>query len=190
MTLYIKHMVSLRCKLLVKEMLESVGLKYFRVELGVVELLEAVSADQLDQFGRRIQKSGLELLQDKKGILIEKIKNIIVEMVHYSDIIPKVKFSVYISEKTGFEYNYLSAAFSEVMAVTIEHYIIAQRIERVKELLLYDELSLTEIAYKLNYSSAAHLSNQFKKITGLTPSFFKQLKSHKRRIALEDIVKD
>lgn len=187
MKLYIKHMVSLRCKLLVQEMLESVGLKYFRVELGIVELLEDITNVQLDKFDLSIQKSGLELLRDKKRILIEKIKNIIVEMVHYSDEIPKVKFSVYISEKTGYEYNYLAGIFSEVMGVTIEHFIIAHRIERVKELLLYDELTLTEISHKLNYSSVAHLSSQFKKITGLTPSFFKKMGSHRQRISLEDI---
>lgn len=190
MKLYIKHMVSLRCKLLVKEKLESVGVKYFKVDLGVVELLEAVTQNQLDEFATILQKYGLELLKDKKAILIEKIKNIIIEMVHYSEEIPKVKFSVYLSEKTGFEYNYLSSAFSEVMGVTIEHFIISHRIERVKELLLYDELTLTQIAYKLNYSSIAHLSNQFKKITGLTPSYFKQMKSYRKRRSLEDIDKN
>jgi len=187
MKLYIKYMVSLRCKLLVKDVLESVGVKYFRVELGTVELLESISKEQLQQFSRSIQVSGLELIEDKKSILIEKVKNIIVEMVHYSDEMPRVKFSVYISEKTGYEYNYLSGIFAEVMATTIEHYIIAHRIERVKELLLYDEFTLTEIAYKLDYSSVAHLSNQFKKITGLTPTFFKKMRLHRQRIALEDL---
>lgn len=190
MKLYIKHMVSLRCKLLVKEKLESVGVKYFKVDLGVVELLEVINEEKLSEFGQMIQRYGLELLKDKRAILIEKIKNIVIEMVHYSEEIPKVKFSIYLSDKIGLEYNYLSSAFSEVMGVTIEHYIISHRIERVKELLLYDELTLTQIAYKLNYSSVAHLSNQFKKITGLTPSYFKQLKSFRQRISLEDIDSD
>lgn len=180
-------MVSLRCKLLVKDMLESVGMKCFRIDLGVVELLESITDEQLQQFNARIQASGLELIEEKKIALIEKIKIIIVEMIHYSDELPKVKFSVFISEKTGYEYNYLSGIFADVMATTIEHYIIAHRIERVKELLLYDELTLTEIAFKMNYSSVAHLSNQFKKITGLTPSYFKKMQLYRKRIALEDV---
>lgn len=180
-------MVSLRCKLLVKEMLENVGMKYFRVDLGMVELLESITPEQLKQFSKQIQLSGLELIEDKRSVIIEKVKNIIVEMIHYSDELPKVKFSVFISEKTGYEYNYLSGIFADVMATTIEHYIIAHRIERVKELLLYDELTLTEISYKLNYSSVAHLSNQFKKITGLTPSYFKKMQLYRKRIALEDV---
>ena len=130
--------------------------------------------------------SGLELMDDKKAMLIEKIKNIIVEMVHYTDELPKVNYSDYISEKLGLEYTHISKIFSEVKGITIEQFIIAHKIERVKELLLYDELNLTQISYMMNYSSVSHLSKQFKKVTGLTPSFFKQLKD-KKRIALENV---
>jgi AraC-like DNA-binding protein len=128
----------------------------------------------------------LKLLDDKKSILIEKIKNVIIEMVHYADELPKQNFSDYISEKLGYDYTYLANTFSEVKGITIQHYIINHKIEKAKELLLYDELNLTEIAYKLNYSSVAHLSNQFKKVTGLSPSFYKQL-GQKRKQNLEDI---
>jgi AraC-like DNA-binding protein len=128
----------------------------------------------------------LELMDDKKAMLVEKIKNVIVEMVHYADELPETNFSDYLSEKLNHNYTYLSNLFSEVKGITIEHYIIIHKIEKVKELIIYDELNLTEIAYKLNYSSVAHLSNQFKKITGLTPSFFKKLKD-KRRSPLEDV---
>jgi len=123
---------------------------------------------------------GLELMDDKRAILIEKIKGVIVEMVHYMDEPVKVNFSDYLSEKLDHDYTYLANMFSEVTGITIEHFVIAHKIERAKELLIYDELNLTEIAYKLNYSSVAHLSTQFKKVTGLTPTFFKQLKSKKR----------
>jgi AraC-like DNA-binding protein len=128
----------------------------------------------------------LELLDDKRSILIEKIKNVITELIHYSDELPRVNYSDYISEKLGYDYTYLSNIFSEVKGTTIQQFIIINKIERVKELLLYDELNLTEIAYKLHYSSVAHLSNQFKKITGLSPSFFKQLKQ-KRKGNLENL---
>ena len=127
-------------------------------------------------------------MDDKKAMLVEKIKNVIVEMVHYADELPETNFSDYLSEKLNHNYTYLSNLFSEVKGITIEHYIIIHKIEKVKELIIYDELNLTEIAYKLNYSSVAHLSNQFKKITGLTPSFFKKLKD-KRRSPLEDVWK-
>jgi AraC-like DNA-binding protein len=130
--------------------------------------------------------SGLELLDDKKAILIEKIKNVIIEMVHYTDELPKMNYSDYISEKLNHDYTYLSNIFSEVKGITIQQYIINHKIERVKELLLYDEMNLTEISYLLNYSSVAHLSNQFKKVTGLSPSFFKQLKQ-KRNQNLENV---
>lgn len=131
-------------------------------------------------------KSGLELMDDKKAMLIEKIKNVIIEMVHYTDELPKVNYSEYISEKLGLDYTHISKIFSEVKGITIEQFIIAHKIERVKELLLYDELNLTQISYIMNYSSVSHLSKQFKKVTGLTPSFFKQLKD-KKRIALENV---
>lgn len=170
----------------VKAELDKLGLHYRLVELGEVEIEENITAGQIDQLKIALLKSGLELMDDKKAMLIEKIKNVIVEMVHYEDELPKTKNSDYISKKLSHNYNYLSNLFSEAAGTTIEHYIILHKIERAKELIIYDELSLTEIAWRLNYSSVAHLSNQFKKITGLTPSFFKKLKS-KRLIALEDV---
>jgi AraC-like DNA-binding protein len=140
----------------------------------------------ISRIKKKLAISGLELLDDKKSILIEKIKNVIVEMVHYTDEIPKVNYSDYISEKLNHDYTYLSNIFSEVKGITIQQFIINHKIVRVKELLLYDELNLTEISYILNYSSVAHLSNQFKKVTGLSPTFFKQLKQ-KRNSNLENV---
>lgn len=179
-------MVSLRCIMVVKEALKKLGYGYAIVELGVIELPEAITGKQRDQLKAVLLKSGLELMDDKKSILIEKIKNVIVEMVHYSDEPLKVNFSDYLSEKLDYDYTYLANVFSEVKGTTIQQFIIMHKIERVKELLVYDELTLTEIAYKLNYSSVAHLSNQFKKITGLTPSHFKKLRK-KRRSMLENM---
>ncbi|MCB0546022.1 MAG: helix-turn-helix transcriptional regulator [Phaeodactylibacter sp.] len=186
MKLYIKYMVSLRCKMMVKEELKKLGLHYVALDLGVVDILEDISQEQRDQLRKNLLKSGLELLDVSKSILIEKIKNLIVEMIHYSDELPDVNYSDYISEKLGYDYTYLANAFSEVKGITIQQFIILHKIERVKELILYDELNLTEISYKLNYSSPAHLSNQFKKVTGLTPSFYKKMKL-KRNKNLEDI---
>lgn len=186
MKLYIKFMVSIRCKMVVKAELDKLGLHYGVVDLGEVEVKEHVSAEQREQLKIALAYSGLELMDDKKAVLIERIKNVIVEMVHYSVEMPKVKNSAYISEKLKHDYTYLANLFSEATGITIEHYIIAHKIERVKELLLYDELNLTEISYLLNYSSVAHLSSQFKKVTGLTPTFFKQLK-YKRRVMLESV---
>ena len=179
-------MVSLRCKMLVKEELKKLGIKYVAVELGMVEILEDLTQEQREQLKVNLHKSGLELLDNKKIILIEKIKNVITEMIHYSDELPKVNYSEYISEKLGYDYTYLANTFSEVKGITIQQFIINHKIERVKELLLYDELNLTEISYKLNYSSVAHLSNQFKKVTGLSPSFYKQL-GQKRKNNLENL---
>lgn len=179
MKLFIKYMVSLRCKMVVKSELDKLGLHYTKVELGEVEIMENIDEEQRNQLKNELLKSGLELMDDQKSILVERIKNTIIEMVHYADELPKNNFSDHISEKLKHDYTYLANLFSEVIGVTIEHYIIAHKIERVKELLLYDELNLTEISYKLNYSSVAHLSNQFKKVTGLTPTFFKHLKNKK-----------
>ncbi len=176
MILYIKYMVSLRCKMLVKEELKKLGLHYVIVELGTVEILEDMTPDQHDALKRNLLRSGLELLDDKKSILIERVKSVIVEMIHYAEELPKVNFSDYISEKLGYDYTYLSNMFSEVKGINIQQFIILHKIERVKELLMYEELNLTEISYKLNYSSVSHLSNQFKKITGLSPSYYKKLK--------------
>lgn len=186
MKLYIKYMVSLRCKMLVKSELEKLGLTCISVDLGMVEVKESVTKEQLESFSEALNKSGLELLDDKKNILVEKIKSVIIEMIHYSDEVPKMNDSNYISEKLGLNYTYLSNLFSEVKGSTIQQYIIMHKIEKAKELLIYDELSLTEIAFILNYSSVAHLSNQFKKITGLTPTYFKTLKE-KRINNLEDL---
>jgi len=169
-------MVSHRCKMMVIDDLKKVGLQHTAVDLGMVETLQDLSEEQRALLKENLLKSGLELLDDKKSILIERIKNLIVEMVHYSDQLPDLNYSEYISNKLEYDYTYLSNIFSEVKGTTIQQFIIIHKIERVKELLLYDELNLTEIAYKLHYSSVAHLSNQFKKVTGLSPSFFKKLK--------------
>lgn len=173
-------MVSLRCKMMVKDELKKLGINYLSINLGQVELLEDIDPFQLDQFRIALKQSGLELMDDKKSVLIEKIKDVIIEMVHYEDELPKVNFSEYLTEKLKYNYTYLANLFSETEGTTIEHFIIMHKIERVKELIIYDELNLTEIAWKLHYSSVAHLSNQFKKVTGLTPSFFKSLKNRKR----------
>ena len=179
-------MVSIRCKMVVKSELEKVGLQYTVVDLGEVEIKEDVTPEQLDRLSIGLKKSGLELMDDKKSILVEKIKGVIVELVHYMEDPIKVNLSDYLSEKLNHNYTYLANLFSEVKGTTIEQFYLSHKIEKVKELLVYDELNLTEIAYKLHYSSVAHLSNQFKKITGLTPSHFKNLK-HKRRGTLENV---
>jgi len=186
MKIYIKYMVSLRCKMMVKAELEKLGILYKTIDLGMVETYENIGDEQLEKLKKNLLKSGLELLDNKKSILIEKIKNVITEMIHYTDEIPKVNYSEYISEKLDYDYTYLANTFSEVKGITIQQFIIINKIEKVKELLLYDELNLTEISDKLHYSSVAHLSNQFKKITGLTPSFYKQLKK-KRKKNLENM---
>jgi AraC-like DNA-binding protein len=186
MILYIKYMVSLRCKMIVKDELIKLGLKYVSLDLGMVEIMEDISEKQRLLLRKGLIHFGLELLDDKKAVLIERIKNVITEMIHYSDELPKINYSDYISEKLNYDYTYLSNIFSEVKGITIQQYIILNKIERVKELLLYNELNLTEISYQLHYSSVAHLSNQFKKVTGLTPSFFKQLKQ-KRKGNLENL---
>ena len=179
-------MVSLRCKMMVKEELKKLGLHFIVVELGEVDVMEELTLQQRIDLKAGLLQSGLELMDDKKAVLIEKIKNVIIEMVHYADEFPKTNYSDYISEKLNHDYTYLSNIFSEVKGITIQQFIIIHKIERAKELLLYDELNLTEISYRLNYSSVAHLSNQFKKITGLTPSHFKALKD-KRRNPIEDV---
>lgn len=179
-------MVSIRCKMLVKSELDKLGIQYSTVDLGEVELQKAMSVEEHDFLKNALLKFGLELMDDKKAILIEKIKNIVIELVHYEDELPKIKNSDYISEKLHHDYTYLANIFSEATGTTIEHFIILHKIERVKELIIYDELNLSEIALKLNYSSVSHLSNQFKKVTGLTPTFFKNLKN-KKRSNLEDL---
>jgi AraC-like DNA-binding protein len=170
--------------MLVKSELEKLDLRYKTVELGEVELEENISDQKREELRQALLKSGLLLMEDKKSILVEKIKTIIIEMIHYADELPKVNYSVYISEKLNLNYTYLANLFAEVKGTTIEHFIITHKVERIKELIIYDELSLTDIASLMQYSSVAHLSKQFKKITGLTPSHFKQLKN-KRRNPLE-----
>ena len=179
-------MVCIRCKMVVKDVLTRMGLHYSFVELGSAEIMETITPEQQEVFRTKLLKFGLELMDDKKSVLIQKIKNVIIELVHYSDEPLIVNFSVYLSEKLKYDYTYLANLFSAVQGTTIEKFIIAHKIERVKELLVYNELNLTEIAYMMHYSSVAHLSTQFKKVTGLTPSHFKQLKEQ-RRTMLENI---
>jgi AraC-like DNA-binding protein len=173
-------MVSERCKMLVKAELKSRGYHHIVVALGEVELMEDLSIAQREELNAALQLSGLELMDDKRAILIEKVQHVIIEMVHHSEELPKVNYSDYIAEKLGYDYTYLSNIFSAVKGITIQQYIIMHKIERAKELLMYEDLNLTEISYRLHYSSVAHLSNQFKKVTGLTPSQFKQLKNRDR----------
>ena len=179
-------MVCIRCKMVVKAELAKLGLHYVTVDLGEVEILENITHAQTEQFKEALLKSGLELMDDKKSVLIQMIKNVIVELVHYSTEPLAINFSEYLSQKLNHNYTYLASLFSEVQGTTIEQFLITHKIERVKELLVYDELNLTEIAYLLHYSSVSHLSTQFKKVTGLTASHFKQLKD-KRRSMLDGI---
>jgi len=171
--------------MLVKDELKKLGLHYI-VNMGEADIMEDITSEQREQIRIALRESGLELMDDKKAVLIERIKTVIIEMVHYTDELPKTNFSDYLSEKLNHDYTYLANLFSEVEGTTIEKFIISHKIERVKELIIYDEVNLTEIAWIMHYSSVAHLSNQFKKVTGLTPSHFKQLKN-KRRSPIEDL---
>lgn len=179
-------MVSTRCKAAVKEELKRLSLHFIMVDLGEVEIMENISTDQREQLKSGLLQAGLELMDDKRAVLIEKIKNTVIEMIHHSDEIVKINFSEFLSEKLNHDYTYLANLFSEVQEKTIEQFIISHKIELIKELIIYDELNITEIAWKMNYSSVAHLSNQFKKVTGLSPTYFKKLKE-KRRSPIEDI---
>ena len=179
-------MVSTRCKMAVKEELKKLGLHFIVVDLGEIEIMEELAYDQREALKKGLLQSGLELMDDKKAVLIEKIKNVIIGMVHYADEMPEINYSLYISEKLQLDYTYLSNIFSEVKGITIQQFIIIHKIERVKELLLYEDMNLTEISYKMNYSSVAHLSNQFKKITGLSATQYKLLKD-KRRIPIDEV---
>ncbi len=179
-------MVSISCKMIVKQELEKLGLHCSLVELGRVETTGIISAAQMGEIRAVLFQSGLELMDNKKSILVEKIKNVIIEMSLYSDTQLKINFSNYLSEKLNLDYTYLANIFSEDQGITIEHFIIDHKIQRVKELIAYNELNLTEISWKLNYSSVAHLSTQFKKVTGITPSSFKHLE-HTSRTALENV---
>jgi AraC-like DNA-binding protein len=179
-------MVSNRCKLAVRDELKKLGLHFIMVDLGVVEIMENINGTKRELLKTGLLEAGFELMDDKRAILIEKIKNIIVEMVHHSDSNIKVNFSDYLSEKLDHNYTYLANLFSEVQGTTIEQFIISHKVERIKELMIYGELNVTEIAWKMGYSSVAHLSSQFKKVTGLSPSHFNKLKD-KRRTSIEDI---
>ncbi len=179
MKLFIRNMVSLRCKLLVKDELTRLGLHPTHIELGEVEISEQISDDERAALDGALRRSGLELMDDKRAILIERIKHVVIETIHYSDQALRVNFSDHLAEKLQHNYTYLANIFSESTGTTIEHFIIHHKIERVKELIVYGDLTLTEIAYKMHYSSVAHLSNQFKKVTGLTPTFFKRLKERR-----------
>lgn len=170
----------------VKEELQKLGLHFIVVDLGEIEIMEELSPDQREQLKLGLLNSGFELMDDKRAILIEKIISVITQMIFFSEEAPRVNYSDYLSEHLGFDYTYLSNIFSEVKGITIQQFIILNKIEKVKELMQYDELNLTEISYRLNYSSVAHLSNQFKKVTGLSPSQYKQLKD-KNRISIEEI---
>lgn len=166
--------------MLVKEELNKLGLHFIIVDLGEVEIMEELTAPQLEQLKMVLLKAGLELMDDKKAILIERIKKVVVEMVYHSDEKISTNFSLFLSEKLQHNYTYLANLFSTVQGITIEQFIISHKIERVKELIIYDELNLTEISYKMNYSSVAHLSHQFKKYTGLTPTHYKKMKNNGR----------
>lgn len=181
-------MVSLRCKMLVKEELKKMGLHFIIVELGEIEIMEDITPEEREHLKIALLSSGLELMEDKKAVLIEKIKNVIIEMIHHSDELPKVNYSEFISNKLNYDYTYLANIFSEMKGITIQQFIILHKIERIKELLMYQEFNLTEISYRMQYSSVAHLSNQFKKVTGMTPSAFKQLKTN-NRLQIEGIEK-
>ena len=179
-------MVSLRCKMMVKEELKKMGLHFIVVDLGEVDIMETLSPEQREELKIGLLNSGLELMDDKRAILIERIINVITEMIHNADELPEINYSNYLSQKLNHDYTYLSNIFSEVKGITIQQFIIVHKVERIKELIIYDEMNMTEIAWNMGYSSVAHLSNQFKKVTGLSPSHFKQLKD-KRRSQLEEI---
>jgi len=179
-------MVCIRCQMVVKSELEKLALEYTVVKIGEANIKGQVSDEILELLDKALRKSGLQLMDNKKSILVEKIKNAIIDLVHYTEDQIKVNLSDYLCEKLNHDYTYLANLFSEVKGVTIEQFYLSHKIEKVKELIVYDELNLTEIAYKMHYSSVAHLSNQFKKITGLTPSHFKELKN-KRRDTLENV---
>lgn len=174
-------MVCNRCIMVVRSELEKLGIEPVSVGLGEVTLSKALDSSQKEKLSEVLESFGFSLIDDKKARLIEQVKTLIVELVHYNNNDLKINLSDYISEKVHHDYNYISNLFSEVEDTTIEKYFIAQKIEKVKELLVYDELTLNEIAFKLNYSSVAHLSAQFKKVTGLTPTHFKQIKTNNRK---------
>ena len=179
-------MVSTRCKMMVKDILRELEYHSILVDLGEVEVMEELSFEQLKALRIILHGVGFELMDDKKSILIERIKNVVMNLVHYTEDLPRINFSHYLSQKLSHDYTYMANLFSDVQGTTIEQYIIGHKTERIKELIIYGELNITEIAHKMNYSSVAHLSSQFKKVTGLSPSHFKNLKN-KRRNPIEEI---
>ncbi|MFD0794131.1 AraC family transcriptional regulator [Mucilaginibacter litoreus] len=181
MKIYIKNMVCSRCKMVVKTELEKLGLHPVSVELGEVELSEEPAKAIINQLDQNLKQLGFEIIDDRKSRIIEQIKNTIVTLTHHSNELPQVNLSDYLAQQLNYDYGYLSNLFSEVEGGTIEKYFISQKIEKVKELMMYDELTLSQIANELGYSSVAHLSAQFKKQTGLTPTFYKSLRENKRR---------
>ena len=186
MKVFIKNMVCIRCQMVVRSELEKLGLHYTEVKIGEAEISEAIPQEQMEKLDVALRKSGLELMSNKKNIIVEKIKVAIIELVHFREEQIKENLSDYLSEQLKYDYTYLANLFSELKGITIEKFYLTHKIEKVKELIVYDELNLSEIAYKMNYSSVAHLSNQFKKMTGLTPSQFKSLKN-KRRDTMENV---
>lgn len=186
MKIYVKNMACNSCVIFVKDCLEELKIPIVKVELGEIETKEDVSDEKKMDLDNNIHKAGMELIEKKQGVLIEKIKKTMIDYVNNSDEKPDIKFSVLLSQKLNHSYTYLSNLFSEVEATTIEQYIIALKIERIKELIIFGDDNFSEIAHKLKYSSPAHLSTQFKKATGLTPSHFKALKE-KRRITIQKI---
>lgn len=186
MKIYVKNMACESCKIFVRDTLDELGISQFKVELGEIETKDDISDNEKKELNSTIKKAGMELLEKKQGVLIEKIRKVMVDYVSNSDKDPNIKFSVLLSQELNHNYTYLSNFFSEVEATTIEQYIIALKIERIKELIIFGEDNFSEIAHKLNYSSSAHLSSQFKKVTGLTLSHFKALKE-KRRITIQSI---
>jgi AraC-like DNA-binding protein len=186
MKLYIKNMVSMRCIIMVKEILKKQGFRNAIVDLGMVEIIEDITEEQREQLKCVLLRIGLDLIENPKTILIEKIKKVVIEMIHCNDELPKMNYSDYISKKLGHNYTYLANVFSESKGISIRQYIINQRVEKVKELLLYDQLNITEISFELHYSSVAHLSNQFKKVTGISPIHYKS-HNQKREFSLENV---
>ena len=186
MKLFIKNMVCIRCQMVVKSELEKLGLHYTYVNIGEADIVENALPEQLEQLNEGLKKLGLVLMDDKKSILIEKIKSVIIELVHFTEDQIKVNLSDFLCEKLDYDYTYLSNQFSEMNGVTIEKFYLTHKIERVKELIVYGDLNLSEIAWNMHYSSVAHLSNQFKKFTGMTPTQFKMLKN-KSQESINDV---
>lgn len=181
MHLYIRNMVCDRCLMAVRQVLNDEGIEYRHLQLGEVELSAKISVEQLEKLAVRLKSIGFELLDDKKSRIVEKIKSTIISIIHHSDEELNLKLSALLTDKLGMDYHYLTTLFSSVEGITIEKYTILQRIEKVKELMMYNEMTLSEIAFDMGYSSVQHLSQQFKKVTGLTPTQFRELKENTRK---------